>query len=65
MEDLSEPFYIAGKVWKRAIDFSTAKMLIVREICVTAKENQQRYENLEKKNYDHNKVLIFLRKKKC
>lgn len=49
MEDLSEPFYIAGKVWKRAIDFSTAKMLIVRESCVTAKENQQRYENLEKK----------------
>ena len=47
MEDLSEPFYIAAKVWKRAIDFSTAKMLIVRESCVTAKENQQHYENLE------------------
>lgn len=45
-------------------DFSTAKMLIVRESCVTAKENQQRYEDLEKKNCNYNEVLIFLRKKK-
>lgn len=37
------------KLGKRVTDFSTAKMLIVRESCVTAKENQQRYEDLEKK----------------
>ena len=37
------------KLGKRVTDFSTAKMLIVRESFVTAKENQQRYKDLEKK----------------
>lgn len=37
------------KLGKRATDFSKEKILIVRESCVTAKENQQRYKHLEKK----------------
>ena len=49
MENFCEPFWNRVKLGKRATDFSKEKILIVRESCVTAKENQQRYKHLEKK----------------
>ena len=39
MEIWASLFETRVKLGKRVTDFSTAKMLIVRESCVTAKEN--------------------------